>query len=160
MFKRTFFEFEMSVPKSWKTTSEYFNGLTPNDKAHYTKKLTLNNDEILPDPYSIKEGWSDDVGLLPDVAYPDIYTYLIETPSEFTKDKLKAYKSLEAYNIFVSRNVQEVFICEIKSKSFQCIKSEVLPSQRQGDRTEMYKVWIIIHTKGWILTANCTCMAG
>ena len=123
MFKRTFFEFEMSVPKSWKTTSEYFNGLTPNDKAHYTKKLTLNNDEILPDPYSIKEGWSDDVGLLlPDVAYPDIYTYLIETPSEFTKDKLKAYKSLEATISLFRETYKRFSYAKLSQKVFNALK--------------------------------------
>ena len=69
-----------------KNKSNYCNNLSPNDKLQYIKKLTLSNDEILPDPYSITEGWNDDVSDLPDVSYPDIYHYLIETPGEFTRD--------------------------------------------------------------------------
>ena len=34
---------------------------------------------------------------LPDVQYPDIYNYLISTPSVYNKEDLKAYKSLDAY---------------------------------------------------------------
>ena len=38
---------------------------------------------------------------------------------------------------------------------------QVLPSQRQSDKVEMYNAWVLINKKyGWILTANCTCMAG
>ena len=38
----------------------------------------------------------------PNIEYPDIYNYLINTPSVYTTDTLKAYESLDAYNYFVS----------------------------------------------------------
>ena len=42
-----------------------------------------------------------------------------------------------------------------------CITPQVLPSQRQSKTATMYCVWVVIHIdNGWILTANCTCMAG
>ena len=38
---------------------------------------------------------------------------------------------------------------------------QVLPSQRQGKTATLYDVWVAINKEnGWILTANCTCMAG
>ena len=42
----------------------------------------------------------------PEVEFPQIYIdlYLIDTPEEFTREKLKAYKSLEAYNYCTKRN--------------------------------------------------------
>lgn len=58
-------------------------------------------------------GRDNNVSLLPDVAYPDIYDYLIETPKvnlPGTNLKHKAYKSLESYNFFVSGYVQDVYI--------------------------------------------------
>ena len=151
---------KMTTPESWKKTSKYFDELVASDKTHYVKKLTLNNDKILPDPYSISEGWSTETANFPDVTYPDIYNYLIETPSEFTRDKMKVYKSLEAFNFFVSGHVDDVFVKDSGLKSFLFFKSNVLPSQRQGEKQEPYQTWIVTHEKGWILSANCTCMAG
>ena len=150
---------KVNLPKNWKK-SQYFTDLEPTDKQRYLKKLTLNNNHVLPNPYAITEGWEDNVLLLPDIAYPDIYNYLIETPSEYTKDKLKAYKSLEAYNFFVSGHVHDVSITEVRTNNFFCTKAGVLPSQRQGERSTLYEVWVIMHVKGLILTANCTCMSG
>lgn len=41
------------------------------------------------------------------------------------------------------------------------LETEVLPSQGQGKKTELYKTWVIVNkTNNCILTANCTCMAG
>ena len=36
------------------------------------------------------------------MTYPDIYNYLINTPSFCTREKLKAYKSMDGYNFFCS----------------------------------------------------------
>ena len=53
------------------------------------------------DPYQLAaDQWIDDTSRWPPVEYPDLYSYLIETPGEFTKEKLKAFKSLEAYNYY------------------------------------------------------------
>ena len=72
-------------------------------------------------------GWKNEVSLLPDISWPDIYNYLINHPSGvFTNESLKAYKSLDAYNYFVLGYVQEVYYHEIeKDCKFCFIKSEV-----------------------------------
>ena len=51
--------------------------------------------EVL-DPYhiSVELSW-------PPIEFPHVYTYLIDTPGEFTREKLKAFKSLQAYNYYI-----------------------------------------------------------
>ena len=58
--------------------SEYFESLREEDKKGYLAKLTLSTGEHLPDPFILHSNWSDDVSLLSDITYPDIYHYLIE----------------------------------------------------------------------------------
>ena len=53
------------------------------------------------DPYSIPaEEWEDDIKKWPLIEYGQIYMSLVDTAGDFTREKLKAYKSLEAYNYF------------------------------------------------------------
>ena len=81
--------------------SAYFDGLSVEDKSNYRNKLTLTDGDVLPDPLALKKSWKSDVSFC-NVGWPDIYNYLVNTPGEFTKESLKAYKSLEAYNFFHS----------------------------------------------------------
>jgi len=105
--------------------SDYFNALDVKDRKHYLSKLTLSNGERLPDPYTLT-GWTDNIRDLPGITWRDVNDYLINTPSVFTKDPLKAYKSLQAYDYFVCGHVQDCFYSGISEKSEFCfIKSEV-----------------------------------
>ena len=106
--------------------SEYFEFLSEEDKKDYLAKLTLSTGEQLPDPFILHSNWPDHVSLLPDITYPDIYHFLIEYQSQFSKESLKAYKSLESYNFFVSGHVQNVYCHEVEKKSNFCFsKTEV-----------------------------------
>lgn len=87
------------------TSMDYYSTLNGPDKERYRRKLlALHGDsEESPnlDPYNIsKESWTDDPTLWPPLEYPSIYAYLVDTPGEFTREKLKAFKSLEAYNYY------------------------------------------------------------
>ena len=76
--------------------SAYVAPLDHEARKRYLGKLKADS---LPDPYSIPVGsWSDDVTKWPSIDFGDVYSYLIETTGPYTKEKLKAYKSLEAYN--------------------------------------------------------------
>ena len=99
----------MSSEKSdtWRSSS-YFNELQKEDKAKYKRKLTLTNGQLLPDPYGTAENWKSDAKLMPDVSWGDMYNYLVNSPSEYTHNNLKAYKSLEAFNFFVCNHVQDI----------------------------------------------------
>ena len=62
------------------------------DKVELISRKKFSNDL---DPYEMKD-WIDDVSLWPSIEFGSIYAYLIDMPGEFTKEKLKAYKSLDA----------------------------------------------------------------
>lgn len=147
------------MAKDSENLSQYVRTLTARDRECYFKKLTLSNGTILTDPYAITQ-WKEDVTGLPSVEWPEIYTYFIEKPSVYTKEKLRAYKSLDAYNYVLNGHVQDLQYKDI-SDEFCAVRAEVLPSQRQGHKTTMYQAWVIVsRTNNYILTANCTCMAG
>ena len=50
-------------------------------------------------PYSMDEDcWCDNMTEWPELLFGDVYTYLINTKGPLIKEKLKVYKSLDAYN--------------------------------------------------------------
>ena len=81
----------MSSKKSntWRSSS-YFHELQKKQKAKYKQKLTLTNSQLLPDLYGNVENWKSDAKLMPDVYWGDMYNYLVNSPSEYTHDNLKA----------------------------------------------------------------------
>ena len=93
---------------------DYLSTLDDNSRDLYMKKLQLADNSQLPNPYDLL-GWKNEVSLLPDISWPDIYNYFINHPSGvFTNESLKAYISVNAYNYFVSGHAQEVYYHELK----------------------------------------------
>ena len=157
---------------------DYQQGLSSSQKELYRRKVELLR---IPDPYTIpQEKWKDDVASWPQVEFGQIYTYLIDTPGQFTKEKLKAYKSLDAFNyyiryvgmiittknklnmnynydVIISGWVQAVYIYE---HGLICLmKSKVKASQRLNDKP--HEAWIAVEkASGTVLSGHCTCMAG
>ena len=74
----------------------------------------------MPDLYGIAENWKSDVKLMPDASWGDMYNDLVNSPSEYTHDNLKAYKSMEAFNFFVYNYVQDIYYNGIAKKSEFC----------------------------------------
>jgi len=85
--------------------SSYFSSLN-----HTTKKCNLEKLKIggfnhrfyfnpsLKDPFSTEDGqWSENLSQWPELEFGDIYGYLIDTEGIYTKEKLRTYKSLDAY---------------------------------------------------------------
>ena len=69
------------------------------------------------DPYRIVENWKNDLKPMSAVSWGGMYNYLVNSPSEYTYDKLKAYKSLEAFNFFVCYHVQDIYYNETTKES-------------------------------------------
>ena len=92
------------------------------------------DDETLPDPYGIAgDSWLDDVTKWPSLEFGDVYSYLIDTNGPFTKEKLKAYKSIKAYNYFHNGYVHTVYYYGSSSSQFGILKADVNPSQKTAD---------------------------
>ena len=102
------------------------NKLKGSYREAYTTKLLLKTGEQLPDPFSLNDGWLNDITMLPELSCRDVTEYLIDTPSRLTKEAMKAYKSLEAYDYFMCSHVKDCFYHKISPTSEFClIKSDV-----------------------------------
>ena len=54
------------------------------------------------DPFLIEaSAWENDISKWPPVDFGSIYTFLIDKVGVYTKESLKAYKSLNAYNYYI-----------------------------------------------------------
>ncbi|XP_014679849.1 PREDICTED: uncharacterized protein LOC106819776 [Priapulus caudatus] len=123
-------------------------------KARYLNKL-----KVIAgiDPYEIEKGdWSKDISEWPEVTYPDIVNYLVFNQSAYTLQELKAYKSLESYNYFVSGWVLDIGHLIVSDKCV--ISGRVKHSQRMNDTCLV--PWLICEKEGTVLSGHCTCMAG
>ncbi|XP_052268883.1 uncharacterized protein LOC127870291 isoform X2 [Dreissena polymorpha] len=130
----------------------YRDGLSNEEKVRYDEKL-----KILGgcDPYEIVS-WSTEVSLLPPVTYIDIVNYLLWSPSVYTKDELKSYKGLDAYNQFVNGWVRDR--ASVVCNDYTVVTAKVLHSQRL--REKPLRPWVISDKTGQVMGAHCTCMAG
>jgi len=139
--------------------SEYVRQLDYEARKHYMAKLDVTG-ERFPDPYNLRENqFVDDVLKWPNVAYGDLYNYLIKTPGPYTKESMDAYKSLEAYNFFYCGHVRTVFFYETSpTSSYAILLAKVNPSQKSA--SNFHEAWVLTKRNGTIQTAHCTCMAG
>lgn len=82
--------------------SDYFSCLSEAEKLRYRAKLCISGVDY-GDPYCVDAAfWTSTSRWWPPITLVNITVYLLFTPSRFTADTLQAYKSLEAYNYFVS----------------------------------------------------------
>jgi len=97
------------------------------------KELSVES-EILTDSYSLsEEEWIDDITKWPSIEFGDVYNYLINSKGLYTKESLKCYKSLEAYNYFASGHVQTVYVYESSDENKYAIQmAKANPSQKSA----------------------------
>ena len=120
-------------------------------------KLQLLGLDESNDPYISREVF-DDISLWPPIEYGHIFCYFIERPGVYTKEELLQWKSLEAYNYFVSGRVQTVLIWLVNGSNCCVVKTTVNPSQRSPE--DAHHAWAAVKKDGHIVAAHCTCMAG
>ena len=137
--------------------SSYYYGLEESGKSRYRDKLAILGG--IADPYLSMEldqenvDWQD----WPEVEYPDIFNYLINTPSPYTMKELKAYKSLEGYRQFIDGWVSNINVSILSSDKF-LVTARVKHSQRLS--LPPAKTWVAAEKGGVVICAHCDCMAG
>ena len=119
--------------------SDYFAGLEGPAKLRYQEKITVCGF----DPYALrKSDFSENIELLPKVQYPDIVNYLVLQTSWATKTQMKAYKSMDAYNFFVSGWVNTLCIRSVDADKVvvfarvsKCIFFMIPDREKQTDQS-------------------------
>ena len=91
--------------------SEYYEKLGGSEKKRNKEKVYLCGF----DPYTLKRSdFEDSVVLFPGIEYPGIVNYLVLQTLWLTHQQMKAFKSLHAYNFFVSGWVNGVLAKELE----------------------------------------------
>ena len=86
----------------------YRDSLSAENRAIYDAKLQLTANI---DPYSVSGNFFAQLMVKwPEIEFPDIVNYLLFSTSKFTKEQVKAYKSLQAYQYFVAGWVRSIYI--------------------------------------------------
>lgn len=140
--------------------SEYYNQLEADAKKRYNEKLDIIGQ--VDDPYIFVSGLAiTEAPSIPDIEYPDIYNFLINTPSPYTKEELKAYKSLEGYKYLLAGWVGNVSVHAVTrgdSDDKMIIMAKVRHSQ--SVTAQPLQPWVAAEKCGTIVCSHCTCMAG
>ena len=95
----------------------------------------------------------------PDVTYAEVYNYLVLTVSFYTRDQLKAKKSLDGYNFFVNGWVNGVTVLKVDNSSINYLFLSTV-KHSQSVSLPPLRVWVITKSDGEVITAHCTCMGG
>ena len=145
--------------------SKYYLELKGDAKKRYDDKLKLIN--CTEDPYCRMESPESFSGApiqwheWPDLMYADIYNYLILTPSLYTHEQLKSYKSLEAYNQFVNGWVSNIVVTmSTATDKTKIYLFTALVKHSQSLSLPSLKFWVVIKQSGTVVCAHCNCMAG
>ncbi len=139
-------------------TSTYFLSLAKTEQLRYFQKLRIDDQIELPDPLNQtlrRQLFTQSVKRLPEITYPDVYHDLVETECVYTREAVKAYRSLDAYNYFVSGNVGS--ICSYNVDDVYLVFGEVGASQTLS---KTYCAWFVAKVTGEVISGHCTCMAG
>lgn len=140
----------------------YYLTLDETSQGRYSEKLSMlggiDDLYITLDNAAVREQgleWQD----WPNLLYPDIYNYLMEAPSVYTKKEIKAYKSLEGYKYFVDGWVSDIIVLSVLPSPNLCLVScKVKHSQRLS--TEPLRPWVAVEKDSLVVCGHCNCVAG
>ena len=159
------FHTESGTTMSKRKFSSFYFQLEETAKERYRAKLDRigpNTDDTYTgpntdDPYTFTSG-TRVTDAMPAIEYPDIYNYLISTPSPYTKEDLRAYKSLDGYKYLAVGWVGDVSTHNVIDSVYLVVTAKVRHSQTVS--APSISPWVGAERNGTILCAHCTCMAG
>ena len=142
--------------------SGYYQQLPESARKRYAEKLDMIGFSCDPYAKHSSHQWSKASTKWPEIEYPDVYNYLVNTPSPYTKEEMKAYKSLEGYKYFVDGWVEKVLVQHGGSTADGDEVAVVISSVRHSQKLSAtpVKPWIAALNNGKLVCAHCTCMAG
>lgn len=94
-----------------------------------------------------------------DVEYPDVYNYLIDAPSPYTKKSLKSYKSLDGFIFLRSGWVGEMKLTKAAKDGKKVFKTAKVRHSQTVSSLPLDS-WVAVEKDGTVICAHCTCMAG
>ena len=106
--------------------------------------------------------WFDDVSNWPAVEFGQIYVFLIDSPGSYTRETMKAYSSLEAYQQFFNGWVRTCYLLEVSNtlKASEG-KSDESQAPAQALTDTPHEAWCAFDKlDATVLTVHHTCMAG
>ncbi|XP_070189196.1 uncharacterized protein [Littorina saxatilis] len=147
----------MSKPRdelSKKVVTPYVDTLDDVSKRRYLQKIAAVKNI---DPYE-NEDWSDDAKTFPPLDKCDVFEYLVNRTSYYTRERFKAMKQLGAHNQLTSGWVKKMYTHRPHGCENTIITSQVCHSQSISDKP--LNPWVIVEADGTVQTAHCDCMAG
>ena len=136
--------------------SDYYEQLDASAKARYQQKLNSFGEDV-DNPYTFDYG--KNVADMPEIEYPDIYNFLINTPSPVSKEELKAYESLEGYKYLVAGWVGDLSVHSISTSGDKVVIQAKVRHSKTVSASPL-RPWVAAAKGGTVLCAHCTCMAG
>ena len=108
---------------------------------------------------------TNDMRSLPDIDRIDIYNYLITFKQTYDHKSLKAFKSLDGYQLYMAAYVENLTLCKnVGVENTIVLKFQVKPKQRKEDplnKLPYYTGWIILDSNNpSIEGAYCACKGG
>ncbi len=139
--------------------SDYFSQLDDSAKLRYSEKLNSIGLQV-DDPYTYtsRESFTG-TDTVPNIEYPDIYNFFINSPSPYTKEELKAYKSLDGCKYLLAGRVSNVCIHPVANDDDKVVLTGNVRHSQSVSASHL-KPWVAAKKCGTIICAHCTCMAG
>ena len=112
-------KFQHNSSIAGKMSELYYSTLDPPSQKRYNEKAGLIENK---NPYTLSENeFSVDFDNFTSISYSDIVNYLEFRRSPYSADKMKAYKSLEAYNQLIEGWVRDVKV-NLNENGFTVVK--------------------------------------